>query len=178
MTITAGQTWWLPKPKKGPDGTIEWYPIVRVGRHIPFGYEQDEENPHVLNPIPEQLELLEKAKLYLREYSLRQVANWLSEESGRYISHVGLQKRIAIENARKHRANNARTYARKYKEAVETAQKLEKRLGGAATASIPDDHIFHKRQWDKKGSDIDPNFFSSSDTEARTTGCGEGNEED
>lgn len=158
MSVTTGQTWWLPKPKKGPDGQIEWYPIVRVGRHIPFGYEQDPDNEHVLLPIPEELELLEKAKLYLREYSLRQVANWLSEESGRYISHVGLQKRVAIENSRKHGANNARTYAKRYKEAVETAKKLEGRLGGAGAARIPTDHEFHQRGEPTK---FDENYFSS-----------------
>ena len=158
MSVTTGQTWWLPKPKKGPDGQIEWYPIVRVGRHIPFGYEQDPENEHVLLPIPEELELLEKAKLYLREYSLRQVANWLSEESGRYISHVGLQKRVAIENSRKHGANNLRTYAKRYKEAVETAKKLEGRLGGAGAARIPSDHEFHQRG---EPTEFDENYFSS-----------------
>lgn len=175
MSATTGQTWWLPKPKKGPDGTIEWYPIVRVGRLVPFGYEQDPEDEHVLLPIPEQLELLEKAKLYLNDYSLRQVSAWLSEESGRYISHVGLQKRVALENSRKHGANNARTYARKYKEAVQKAQKLEGRLGGSGAARIPDDHIFHKRG---DTTEYDESIVSSCNTQARTTRRGEGDKED
>ena len=57
--VADTNTWFLPKPKKGPDGTINWYPIVRVGRHVPFGYEQDPNDPDILNPIPEELELLE-----------------------------------------------------------------------------------------------------------------------
>ena len=161
MSVTTGQTWWLPKPKKGPDGTISWYPIVRVGRHVPFGYEQDPEDENILNPIPEELELLEKAKLYLREYSLRQVAHWLSEESGRYISHVGLQKRVAIENSRKHSANNYRTYARRYKEAAKTAKKLEARLGGSQTADIPDGHLFSDSLKRDKSDDLDTEYFTS-----------------
>lgn len=175
MSATTGQTWWLPKPKKGPDGTIEWYPIIRVGRLVPFGYEQDKDNPHILNPLPNELELLEKAKLYLNDYSLRQVSAWLSNESGRYISHVGLQKRVALENNRKHGANNVRTYARKYKEAVETAQKLENRLGGAGAARIPDGHMFYTRG---EQLNLDPNHFSSSTSEATPSGRGEGTEED
>lgn len=161
--IAEAQTWFLPsKPRKGPDGTIEWYPIVRVGRHVPFGYEQDPDDPNIINPIPEELELLEKAKLFTKEYSLRQVAAWLSKESGRYISHVGLRKRIAIENNRKHGANNARTYAKRYKEAVETAQKLEGRLGGRNAAKIPRDHIFYKRDRVTTDKDLDPNYFEDS----------------
>jgi len=81
-------------PLRGESG--EWYPIIRVGRHVPFGYKQDEEDIDLLLPIPEELELLEKAKLFLQEYSLRQVAKWLTQQSGRYISHVGLDKRVRI----------------------------------------------------------------------------------
>ena len=52
-------------PLRGEKG--EWYPIVRVGRHVPFGYKQDEEDDMILLPIPEELELLEKAKLFLQD---------------------------------------------------------------------------------------------------------------
>ena len=70
-------------PLQGEKG--EWYPVVRVGRHIPFGYKQDKEDEFLLIPIPEELELLEKAKLFLQDYSVRQVAKWLSDQSGRNI---------------------------------------------------------------------------------------------
>ena len=42
--IAPSQKWKIPK--KGLDG--EWYPLVRVGRHIPFGYEQDSEKARKL----------------------------------------------------------------------------------------------------------------------------------
>lgn len=125
-------------PLRGEDG--EWYPIIRVGRHVPFGYKQDENDKDLLTPIPEELELLEKAKLFLREYSLRQVAKWLSDQSGRYISHVGLDKRVRIEEKRRRASSNYRNYARKYKEAARKAEKIEKqRLGGKATRRIFED---------------------------------------
>lgn len=129
-TYQPGVDWRIPL--RGEKG--EWYPIVRVGRHIPFGYKQDENDPQLLIPIPEELELFEKAKLFLNEYSLRQVAQWLSNESGRPISHVGLYKRVRMEEKRRRAASQARTYARKYKEASSKAEKLEKsRLGGRGT---------------------------------------------
>ena len=75
----------------------QWYPIIRVGRHVPFGYKQDKEDDMLLIPIPEELELLEKAKKFLQDYSVRQVAKWLSDQSGRNITHVGLYKRVRME---------------------------------------------------------------------------------
>ena len=58
------------------------------------------------------------------------MAAWLSEASGRYISHVGLFKRVKIEQKRKAAASIQRFYAERYKEAAEKAEKLEaNRLG-------------------------------------------------
>jgi hypothetical protein len=132
-SVPVGQTWRIPK--RGVDG--EWYPIVRVGRFIPFGYEQDAEDKNLLQPIPSELEMLEQAKKYLAEYSLRMVARWLTEQSGRYISHVGLNKRVSIEAKRRNAANSHRLYERRYKEASETARKLEEdRLGGRGTRHL------------------------------------------
>ena len=124
-------------PLQGEEG--EWYPIIRVGRHVPFGYKQDENDPDLLIPIPEELELLEKAKLFLQEYSLRNVSQWLSKQSGRYISHVGLDKRVRMEEKRRRSASNYRQYARKYEEAARKAEEIEKRrLGGRGTRILKD----------------------------------------
>lgn len=132
-TVISAQTWLIPK--KGLDG--EWYPIVRVGRHVPFGYEQDPDDKDILQPIPSELEMLEQAKRYLAEYSLRMVARWLSEQSGRYISHVGLKKRVNIEEKRRGKADAHRGYARRFKEASEKAEKLDnERLGGRGTRNL------------------------------------------
>lgn len=131
--IPPSQTWRIPK--QGVDG--EWFPIVRVGRFIPFGYEQDAEDKNLLHPIPSELEMLEQAKKYLAEYSLRMVARWLTEQSGRYISHVGLNKRVSIEAKRRNAADAYRLYERRYKEAAEAARKLEEdRIGGRGTRNL------------------------------------------
>lgn len=121
--------WKLPKPEfNGKE--YEWKPVVRVGRVIPFGYKQSEEDKDILLPIPEELELLEQAKKHLKQYSYRDVANWLSEESGRYISHVGLYSRIKIEQKRKREAGKQRYLAKRYEEALQKAKKLEEgRIG-------------------------------------------------
>jgi len=131
--VPQRQSWMIPK--QGLDG--EWYPLIRVGRHIPFGYEQDPEDGDILQPIPTELEMLEKAKLYLTEYSLRLVARWLTEQSGRYISHTGLYKRVNIEQSRRGAADAHRGYEKRYKEAAAKAEKLEKgRLGGRGTRKL------------------------------------------
>ena len=119
----------LPKPEK-IGGEWEWVPLVRVGRFLPFGYRQDPTDPDILLPNPEELELFEQAKKHLNKYSYREVSAWLSETSGRYISHVGLFKRVKIEQKRKAAASIQRFYAERYKEAAEKAEKLESnRLG-------------------------------------------------
>lgn len=120
--------WRLPKPIDHGDH-YEWHPVVRIGRTIPFGYKEDPNDKDLLLPIPEELELLEEAKKHLKRYSYRAVAAWLSEKSGRTISHVGLFKRVKLEYKRQTEAANQRFFAEKYKAALEKAQKLEARLG-------------------------------------------------
>lgn len=124
------KTWTLPPPEETEDEYI-WYPVVRIGRTVPFGYEQDPEDQDLLLPIPEELELLEQAKKHLKQYSYRQVAAWLSEQSGRDISHVGLYKRVKLEQKRKREAGNLRFLAERYKEALEKAEKIERHRIGA-----------------------------------------------
>lgn len=124
--------WKLPKPIDHGDH-YEWKPVVRFGRILPFGYKEDPNDKDILLPIPEELELLEQAKKHLKKYSYRAVAAWLSEQSGRPITHVGLYKRIKLEYKRKTEAANQRYFAQRYKEALEKAEKLEARIGGATS---------------------------------------------
>lgn len=126
------KTWKLPAPDKSGTEYV-WHPVVRVGRTIPFGYKQDPNDKDILLPIQEELELLEQAKGHLKQYSLRDVANWLSEASGRYLSHVGLKRRIELEQKRKKEASIQRYLAERYKEALEKAEKLENERIGAKT---------------------------------------------
>ena len=127
--MKTNRTWKLPKPV-AVDGEYEWQPVVRVGRHVPFGYRQDPDDCDILLPIPEELELFEKAKKFIKQYSYREVAAWLSTQSERYISHVGLYKRVKIEQQRKNEASTQRYLAKRYKEALQKAEKLgTQRLG-------------------------------------------------
>ena len=127
--MKTNRTWKLPKPVE-VDGEYEWQPVVRVGTHVPFGYRQDPDDCDILLPIPKELELFEKAKKFIKQYSYREVAAWLSTQSERYISHVGLYKRVKIEQQRKNEASTQRYLAQRYKEALQKAEKLEtQRLG-------------------------------------------------
>jgi len=67
--------------------------IKRKARTIPFGFKQSD-NPDYIEPVKEELEALEQAKKYLKTCSLRETAQWLHRKTGRYISHVGLKKRV------------------------------------------------------------------------------------
>ena len=128
--MKINKTWKLPKPEMVGNG-YEWLSVVRVGRIVPFGYRQDPEDSDILLPIPEELETLEEAKRFLKQYSYRDVANWLSEKSGRYISHVGLMKRVKLEQRRKAEASAQQYYAKRYKEAAAKAETLERNRIGA-----------------------------------------------
>ena len=68
--------------------------LKKLGRVIPFGYKESEEQGY-LEQIPEEIAALEEAKNYLKTCSYREVAEWLHRKTGRYISHVGLKKRIS-----------------------------------------------------------------------------------
>ena len=74
--------------------------IKRKARTIPFGYKLAEDT-YYLVPIESELEALEQAKNYLKTCSLREVAIWLTRKTGRYISYVGLNKRVKRDTASK-----------------------------------------------------------------------------
>lgn len=85
----------------------------------------------MLLPIPRELRALEKAKEYLQQYSYREVSLWLEKQTGRSISHVGLKKRIDSEQSNKRRSATLREWARRYKKAIEQAEKIERERLGA-----------------------------------------------
>ena len=108
----------------------EWLEIPRISRTVPFGYKLHEEDEDLLVPIIEELEALELAKEYLKEYSYRDVARWLSDRTKREISHIGLRKRIRIEKQRKSKAATYKTWLTKYQKALEKLEEIEsKRIG-------------------------------------------------
>ena len=89
----------------------------------------DEEDEGWLQPVPLELEALEKAKKYLKQYSSRQVAAWLTTVTGREISHVGLLKRVKNEQSHKRKSSTYRKLADGYEKALKKAQEYEERLG-------------------------------------------------
>ena len=132
MSRSIGK-WTLPQPTDIKEEN-EWGQIPRIARTVPFGYEENKDDPDILDPIKLELDLLEKAKTYIKQYSYREVAAWLSTQSGRYISHVGLRKRLDNERQRKNEAKSLRKWAEFTQAAIEKAKTLEeKRTGAKAT---------------------------------------------
>lgn len=117
--------WVLPQPEAVDSLYVS---IPKLGRTVPFGYKEGVEEGW-LDPIPIELDALEKAKKHLKQYSLREVAAWLSKLTGRRISHVGLFKRIKDEQHRKRKSSTYRIIAKRYEEALRKAEEFEKRLG-------------------------------------------------
>lgn len=126
--------WQLPLPE---DPTAkhraEWeqIPNLTFNNTIPFGYEVDSADPTMLNPISKELELLELAKGHVKRYSYRDVAAWLSSQSGRTLSHSGLQRRIEVERKRKTLVTLKRYYAQKLQRIIDQIETLEHKRTGA-----------------------------------------------
>lgn len=112
------------KTKKG------WMPTLKSGPVIPWGYEVSEEDPLVLNPIPEQLDLLQIGMEYIhkKKSTYQEVANWLTVKTGRSITKEGLMRRVKKqENQRREWAAYER-WIRRAKEAAEKARKIEEKF--------------------------------------------------
>jgi hypothetical protein len=112
--------------------TKNWLVAPRIGRVIPFGYAIDPNDEDLLLPIPLELEALERAKRHLRNYSYREVAKWIEEVTGRYISHIGLRKRV--ENDRK-----SRGALKGYKLQAKRLEKIIAKLEKAESINNPED---------------------------------------
>jgi hypothetical protein len=136
MTDRGIGKWILPQPDIKKKKYID---IPKLGRTIPFGYEASDQEGW-LSPIPVQLEALEKAKKYLRQYSLTKVAAWLSTTTGRYIDPSSLEFRIKNEQSHKRRSSTYRLLAKRYKEALEKAEKYERRVGCTEDSYFATEH--------------------------------------
>ncbi len=124
--------WKLPQPTdlKNEEQT-EWIQIPRIARTIPFGYVINKDDKELLDPIPYELEALELARKYIKQYSLRQVANWLTTKTGREISHIGLRKRLLHERQRKNKARTLKRWADYAEKAIQKAKNIEESRVGA-----------------------------------------------
>ena len=124
--------WKLPQPTDLKDEEQkEWIQIPRIARTVPFGYKLNEEDSDLLDPIPYELEAIEVARKYIKQYSYREVANWLTTKTGREISHVGLRKRLMHEQQRKNKARTLRRWATYAEKAIEKAKAIEEERTGA-----------------------------------------------
>jgi len=119
----------LPEPPKtGPE---EWESIPKLARVIPYGYKKDPDRVGWLLPIPLELEAMKKAKKYIKQYSYRQVANWLTTTTGRPISFNGLRCRLDLESKRERSKTITEKVVKEYKRALEELEKLENQRLGA-----------------------------------------------
>lgn len=109
----------------------EWKKIPRVSRTIPFGYEVDPEDPNVLLPIPLELEALKLAKKHVKNFSYRQVADWIYSVTGRKISHVGLKNRLHNEEHRIRSLRATKVWAKRIEEVAAKIEALENKVGTA-----------------------------------------------
>ena len=81
--------------------------IKKRAKTVPFGFKESS-TPGYLEPVREELEALDQAKDYLKNCSLRETASWLHRKTGRYISHVGLKKRLARNSTSETKENNSK----------------------------------------------------------------------
>ena len=132
MTVRSAGHWKLPQPTDMKDEN-EWIEIPRISRIIPFGYKQSTSDQDILEPISQELDKLELARKYVNQYSYREVANWLTQQTGRYISHVGLRKRLQNEQQRKNKARSLRKWAEYAEKAINKAKEIEESRTGATS---------------------------------------------
>lgn len=114
--------WILPQP------VVEhkWVDIPRlVWGKAPFGYKLEHPDDAVYKPIPLELEALEQAKKHLKRYGSRVVANWLTKQTGRYISHAGLLTRIKLEQSHRRKVRTYRRMAERLERALRQAEHYE-----------------------------------------------------
>ena len=122
--------WKLPQPTDLKEDK-EWIQIPRIARIVPVGYMVNEEDSNLLDPIPFELEAIEVARQYVKQYSYRQVANWLTTKTGRDISHVGLRKRLINERQRKNKARTLKSWTEWAEKAIQKAKAYEEERTGA-----------------------------------------------
>ena len=126
--------WKLPQPTDLKDEEEkEWIQIPRIARTIPFGYVINKEDSELLDPVPYELEALNLARKHVKQFSYREVANWLTTKTGRNISHVGLRKRLMHEQQRKNKARTLRKWSEYAQKAIQKAKTIEEsRIGAKA----------------------------------------------
>lgn len=117
--------------------TKDWSAIPRIARTVPFGYRIDDDDPDLLQPIIFELEALALAKKHLKKYSYREVAEWLTATTGRYISHMGLKKRLDNERKRRRTATILKQWNKTIEKRKRKAEILLSQRVGAGKEITP-----------------------------------------
>jgi len=138
MMPSLGGKWQLPSPPKTYHK--EWVKIVRPTKHLPpFGYTKDPNDSNILIPIPKQLEALEMAKKLLSTYSYDNVAEWVSQTSGKKIRGSSLRRRLSIESKDAKEYHQYRFFQERAEEAGRKAKEIEDNfLGKYEGSSVPE----------------------------------------
>ena len=105
--------------------------VKRIGFCCKYLEEDQTQKPKILKEKQAQEEALELARKYIKQYSLRQVANWLTTKTGRDISHIGLRKRLLHERQRKNKARTLKRWSEYAQKAIEKAKAIEEGRVGA-----------------------------------------------
>lgn len=105
---TNDVTYYLPQPEINGD-EFTWYPIPRMSGFIPWGYEEDPDDPDIFQPIPEQLYWFNEAKKHIKHgMSLRKASAFIEKKCGVKFSHMGIKMRMEQESRNDARAENLR----------------------------------------------------------------------
>ena len=103
---------------------------------IPYGYKASEDDPLVLLPDQEVVDVLTKAFEYLENgHSLREASNWVSEQTGQKLSHQGLSniwRRIKGDDSKRQKSLAKANKKRKPKTAPEKEKaRLKRKISDA-----------------------------------------------
>ena len=103
---------------------------------IPYGYTASEDDPLVLLPDQEVVDVLTKAFEYLENgHSLREASNWVSDQTGQKLSHQGLSniwRRIKGEDSKRQKSLAKANKKRKPKTAPEKEKaRLKRKISDA-----------------------------------------------
>lgn len=120
-------TYILPQPTK----STEYVKIPKLSyykNHLPYGYVEDEEDPFWLKPVPLELDALKLARKYVKKYTYKAVAAWLTKQTGRSITASGLHRRIKDEITSGRKSAAYRRIAERCYKALKRAKAFESNL--------------------------------------------------
>jgi hypothetical protein len=123
--IKEGIGRWRPLQTVHLKRSGKWARIPKLSSTVPWGYDVDPEHPDVLVPNEHCLDILEEGRKHLKNYTYKQVANWVTTRSGRHCPPSVLQSRVESAKRRNNYIAVLQRWARQAEEALETARRIE-----------------------------------------------------